>query len=90
MARWPATATSPARSSCSRAGHDLTGTFTSELAGVNDYRFPALYGSLRWTQHGFDVWNAGAQFYGGDAQFAYCDQAARRSRPSRRAASTRR
>ena len=88
MAARPATATSPARSICSRADHDLTGTFTSELAGVNDYRFPSLYGSLHWTQHGFDVWNAGSQFYGGDAQFTYCDQAVRRRRRSRRIAST--
>ncbi len=50
---------------------DLTGTFTSELAGVNTYRFPSLYGSLKWTQHAFEVWNAGSKFYGGDAQFAY-------------------
>jgi hypothetical protein len=52
-------------------GRDLTGTFSSELAGVNDYRFPSLYGSLRWSQHAFEVWNAGSQFYGGRAQFAY-------------------
>jgi autotransporter translocation and assembly factor TamB len=50
---------------------DLTGTFWSELAGLNDYRFPGLYGSLRWTQHGFDVWDAGSQFYGGAAKFVY-------------------
>jgi hypothetical protein len=50
---------------------DLTGTFSSELAGVNDYRFPSLYGSLRWSQHAFEVWNAGSQFYAGRAQFAY-------------------
>jgi hypothetical protein len=50
---------------------DLTGAFASELAGLNEYRFPGLYGSLRWTQHGFDVWDAGSQFYGGDAKFAY-------------------
>ena len=50
---------------------DLTGTFASTLAGLNDYRFPKLYGSLRWTQHGFDVWDAGSQFYGGDAKFVY-------------------
>jgi hypothetical protein len=50
---------------------DLNGTFASELAGLNDYRFPRLYGSLRWTQHGFDVWDAGSQFYGGDAKFVY-------------------
>ena len=29
-------------------------------AGVNDYRFPALYGSLRWTPQAFEVWDAGA------------------------------
>jgi translocation-and-assembly-module (TAM) inner membrane subunit TamB-like protein len=50
---------------------DLAGTFSSDLAGLNDYRFPALYGSLRWTQDGFDVWNAGSRFYGGSAQFVY-------------------
>ncbi|MFI5179436.1 MAG: translocation/assembly module TamB domain-containing protein, partial [Vicinamibacterales bacterium] len=50
---------------------DLTGTFSSDLAGVNDYRFPSLYGSLRWTQHAFDVWGAGSKFYGGDARFTY-------------------
>ncbi len=50
---------------------DLTGTFRSELAGLNDYRFPALYGSLRWTRQAFEVWNAGSKFLGGDAQFTY-------------------
>ena len=50
---------------------DLTGTFTSDLAGVERLPLPGLYGSLRWTQHGFDVWNAGSQFYGGDAKFVY-------------------
>ena len=38
---------------------DLTGTFRSDLGGLNQYRFPSLYGSLRWTQHGFEIWNAG-------------------------------
>jgi hypothetical protein len=50
---------------------DLTGTFSSDLAGVNAYRFPSLFGSLRWTQHAFDVWDAGSKFYGGDARFVY-------------------
>jgi hypothetical protein len=50
---------------------DLTGTFTSDVAGVNDYRFPSLYGSLRWDQNAFEVWNAGSQFYGGAAAFKY-------------------
>src|SRR5580765_8017562 len=52
-------------------GHDLSGTFTSPVGGVSDYRFPALGGSLRWTQKGFDVWDARARFYGGDAKFTY-------------------
>jgi hypothetical protein len=52
-------------------GHDLTGTFASQIGGVNDYRFPALRGSLRWTQSGFEVWDATAKFYGGDAKFQY-------------------
>lgn len=52
-------------------GRDLAGTFTSEVAGVNAYRFPQLYGSLRWTPAAFDIWDAGATFYGGDARFTY-------------------
>ena len=39
----------------SKAGPDLEGAFTSDVAGVNDYRFPELYGSLRWTKTAFDV-----------------------------------
>jgi hypothetical protein len=54
-----------------KGGHDLSGTFTSREAGVNEYRFPKLYGSLRWTPKAFEVWNAGSAFYGGAAQFAY-------------------
>jgi hypothetical protein len=50
---------------------DLTGTFSSPLAGVNAYRFPSLFGSLRWSQHAFEIWNAGSEFYGGAAQFVY-------------------
>ena len=52
-------------------GYDLSGTFTSQAAGVNGYQFPKLYGSLRWTPKTFDVWNAGSTFYGGAAQFSY-------------------
>jgi hypothetical protein len=54
-----------------KGGHDLSGTFKSDLAGVNDYRFPSLYGSLRWTPAAFDVWDAGSLFYGGAARFKY-------------------
>jgi hypothetical protein len=55
----------------SKAGPDLGGTFTSDLAGVNDYRFPSLYGSLRWTKSAFEVWDAGSRFHGGNAEFTY-------------------
>jgi hypothetical protein len=52
-------------------GRDLSGTFTSELAGVNAYRFPRLYGSLHWTPAFFEISKAGSKFYGGAAQFEY-------------------
>jgi autotransporter translocation and assembly factor TamB len=55
----------------SKAGPDLAGAFSSDVAGVNEYRFPELYGYLRWTKTAFDVWNAGSKFYGGDARFTY-------------------
>jgi len=38
---------------------------------VEDYRFPALAGSLHWTPTAFDVWDASANFFGGDAHFTY-------------------
>jgi hypothetical protein len=50
---------------------DLSGAFTSDLLGVYAYRFPSLYGSLRWTPASFEIWNAGSKFYGGEARFAY-------------------
>jgi hypothetical protein len=54
-----------------KGGHDLAGTFTSEVAGLYDYRFPGLNGSLHWTRDRFDVTRAGAGFMGGDAQFSF-------------------
>ncbi len=54
-----------------KGGRDLTGTFTSAEAGVNAFRFPSLYGSLRWTPTFFEVTEAGAKFFGGDARFGY-------------------
>ena len=54
-----------------KGGHDLSGTFASDALGVNDYRFPALYGALRWTDKGFKVWNAGAEAFGGDATLTF-------------------
>jgi len=54
-----------------KGGHDLHGTFSSPMAGVNAYRFPQLAGSLQWTPEFFHVWNASARFYGGKAAFSY-------------------
>ena len=54
-----------------KGGHDLAGKFKSDVLGWKDYRFPALAGSLHWTPAAFDVWDAGAKFFDGDAQFTY-------------------
>lgn len=54
-----------------KGGHELKGDFTSPMAGLDDYRFPALYGSLRWTNALFEVKDAGSRFLGGDARFTF-------------------
>jgi hypothetical protein len=54
-----------------RGGHDLAGSFTSDVLGVYDYRFPALHGSLHWTRKLFEVTNAGANLFGGAAAFDF-------------------
>ncbi|MGE0705775.1 MAG: hypothetical protein AB7P22_17780, partial [Vicinamibacterales bacterium] len=54
-----------------RGGHDLTGDFDSEAAGVDAYRFQSLHGSLQWNRQFFEVTNAGAALYGGDARFGF-------------------
>ncbi|HUR34616.1 MAG TPA: translocation/assembly module TamB domain-containing protein [Vicinamibacterales bacterium] len=54
-----------------KGGYDLTGDFTSKVAGLYDYRFPELYGSLHWNRKFFEVTNAGSKFSGGDAKFTF-------------------
>ncbi|PYR51422.1 MAG: hypothetical protein DMF89_05765 [Acidobacteria bacterium] len=54
-----------------KGGYDLVGRFGSPLAGLNTYRFPALYGSLHWTRGLFEVTQAGSGLYGGTAQYAF-------------------
>jgi hypothetical protein len=54
-----------------KGGHDLSGTFRSHTAGVDDYRFQALHGALSWTRDGFSVREAGADVYGGQARFDF-------------------
>jgi hypothetical protein len=52
-------------------GRELRGTFTSPEAGVNDWRFPGVRGSLAWTNHVFRVTDVTAGLYGGGAKFDY-------------------
>src|SRR5262249_21087424 len=54
-----------------KGGYDLVGRFGSPLAGLNTYRFPALYGSLHWTRGLFEVNQAGSGLLGGAAQYAF-------------------
>ena len=54
-----------------KGGHDLAGAFTSEMAGVNAYRFPSVRGSLHWTPTRFEVTDASSRLYGGDARFGF-------------------
>src|SRR5262249_43422585 len=54
-----------------KGGRELTGKFSSPLAGVNDYRFQELRGSVLWLPDRLEVTDAAAGFYGGDAQFSY-------------------
>ena len=48
-----------------KGGRELKGTFASAEAGVNEYRFQALQGSLLWLPQKFEVTNATARVYGG-------------------------
>ncbi len=52
-------------------GHELSGTFTSELAGLDAHRFPDLAGSLRWRRDAFELWDTTSRFNGGRAHFTY-------------------
>jgi hypothetical protein len=54
-----------------KGGRELKGNFTSAMAGVNDYRFPRLEGSLVWVRDRMEVTRASADFSGGKAEFRY-------------------
>jgi hypothetical protein len=54
-----------------QGGRDLTGTFGSPLLGVNQYRFPNLFGKVHWTSTALDVTEAGATLFGGQSRFTY-------------------
>ena len=54
-----------------KGGRELKGDFYSPQAGVNAYRFADLKGSLIWLPDRFQVTEATARFYGGQADFTY-------------------
>ncbi|MGH9313329.1 MAG: translocation/assembly module TamB domain-containing protein [Vicinamibacterales bacterium] len=54
-----------------RGGRELKGTFSSPLAGVNEYRFPDLKGNVVWVPDRVDVPHATARVFGGASAFTY-------------------
>ena len=52
-------------------GRELKGTFSSPVAGVNDWRFPRLKGDVLWLRDRLEVTNATSELYGGTARFDY-------------------
>ena len=52
-------------------GHDLRGAFSSEEAGINQFRFPEVAGHLRWQSDRFDVWDVVSTPYGGQASVEF-------------------
>jgi hypothetical protein len=54
-----------------RTGRELSGTFRSDVAGINEYRFDGLNGTVRWTPDRLLVSDARAGVFGGRAEFGY-------------------
>lgn len=54
-----------------KGGRDLQGTFTSDEAGLNAWRFPRLRGALRWLPDRFEVTETTSDFYGGRLALTY-------------------
>ena len=54
-----------------RTGRELTGTFHSPEAGVDDYRFGDLRGSVLWVPERLEITDATAGVYGGTGRFDY-------------------
>ncbi len=54
-----------------KGGRELKGTFDSALAGVNDWRFPNLKGSVLWVPDRLEITNATSDLHGGTARFDY-------------------
>ncbi len=54
-----------------KGGRELKGDFYSRAAGLNDYRFEDLEGSLAWVPDRFEVLDASSGFHGGRTHFQY-------------------
>ena len=54
-----------------KGGRELKGSFYSEEAGVNQFRFPNLEGDLIWVPDRMEVTRATSGFYGGHTSFKY-------------------
>jgi hypothetical protein len=54
-----------------KGGRELKGSFRSDVAGVNEWRFPDLRGSVLWLSDRLEITDATSQLYGGRARFDY-------------------
>jgi hypothetical protein len=54
-----------------KGGRELKGSFTSPVAGVNDWRFPNLRGNVLWLPDRLEITDATSDLYGGTARFDY-------------------
>jgi hypothetical protein len=54
-----------------KGGRELRGTFHSDVAGVNQWRFPDLDGSVLWLPDRLEITRANAKLSGGTARFDY-------------------
>ncbi|MGH9410473.1 MAG: hypothetical protein ACRD1V_13575, partial [Vicinamibacterales bacterium] len=54
-----------------KGGHELKGVFTSPEAGVDDWRFQNVKGSLLWIPSALHVTDVTTALYGGRAKFDY-------------------
>lgn len=54
-----------------KGGRALKGRFSSPVAGVNEYRFPNLKGTVVWLPDSLEVPEASASVFGGQSQFTY-------------------
>ena len=61
----------PRADGTTRTGRELKGTFHSGSAGVNDFQFADLRGTVRWTPEVLRISEAATKVYGGDARFSY-------------------